>query len=316
MRAMVALMASLPLATLSEDVTTFYTIRDSDGADVDRALVKLSVKEKYKSALPYVKTSYVEHSSISDDHGRAQIKFPCWDGSFYATVEKDGYYPAEIGRVDLMQKPDEKHEKFWILPSKEIDVLLRKMVNPVPMYCHSRNIHSMRLHSPKGTLGYDLEKGDWVAPFGRGSVSDFNIEYDWVLTNGVFKGEGKLVFIEPGAGAYKRKMLVGNAFRIDYQADTNEVFRPSYPFSSYGNVKKVESREKRILENDEFLVMRTRVVVDSAGRVIKANYSHIEGPFSISNEMSYKFSSFNPAVNDTNLEYSPDKNLVPFKERR
>ena len=73
MRAMVALMASLPLATLSEDVTTFYTIRDSDGADVDRALVKLSVKEKYKSALPYVKTSYVEHSSISDDHGRAQV---------------------------------------------------------------------------------------------------------------------------------------------------------------------------------------------------------------------------------------------------
>lgn len=68
------------------------------------------------------------------------------------------------------------------------------------------------------------------------------------------------------------------------------------------------------LGQDEYMVIRSRVVLDENGKVIRANYSQIQGPFNIGSSIEFKDSYFNPTVNDTNLEY--EQNLRYSNARR
>ena len=64
-----------------------------------------------------------------------------------------------------------------------------------------------------------------------------------------------------------------------------------------------------ILGNDEYLVLRTRVVHDENGNIVAANYSRILGEFRANPSISTAESIFNPVPNDTNLEFDKKRNL-------
>jgi hypothetical protein len=49
-------------------------------------------------------------------------------------------------------------------------VVLKKIINPIPMYAKSVRVVVPALNQP---IGFDLEVGDWVQPFGKGVASDF-----------------------------------------------------------------------------------------------------------------------------------------------
>jgi len=51
-----------------------------------------------------------------------------------------------------------------------IELVLKKIVNPVPMYARRVNVEVPATDKP---LGFDLVQGDWVQPFGKGVQSDF-----------------------------------------------------------------------------------------------------------------------------------------------
>jgi hypothetical protein len=86
------------------------------------------------------------------------------DRSLGGSVDKEGYYGNGAGS----DFEDAKNGKWqpWNLTS---EILLRPIGKPVAMYAKRSWIDIPEIDKP---CGYDLEKGDWVAPYGKGIVSD------------------------------------------------------------------------------------------------------------------------------------------------
>ena len=151
----------------------------------------------------------------------------------------------------------------------------------------------------------------WDGPAGK--VADFHIERFCVTTNGVKTTYGWIDFL-PGCGAYKRNTTGDDSFPTTYEADTNATFLSRIPFecsSVGGEVVHVQD----LLEEDDYMVLRTRVMTNEVGVVTNCNYSKILGPMYISHPMNlsdrvhFKSLIFNPTPNDPNLEYDLQNNL-------
>ncbi len=309
------LLLATSVARAGDSIVTF-DVRSEAGAPIENVGIELYSRARYTSTFPYGKVKDVVHSTATDEQGRAKISFPCYDGSFYAFVRKEGFYPEETGSISLYRKPDARHESFWVDSATNVSTILRRIINPVPTYQHPACRGDERIPLQKGLVAYDLEVGDWVSPYGKGKVPDFNIYYDRTQTESSVCSTGVLFFAAECAGAYKRLKFNSSSFCTDYNADTNSVYLSSFPFMTVKSSKDGMESRMRILEKDEYLVLRTRVVLDPDNNIIKANYSVIEGPLVFARYFDHGKMRFNPNVNDTSLEYSPDKNLVPFKERR
>ena len=154
---------------------------------------------------------------------------------------------------------------------------------------------------------------EWDGPAGK--VADFHIERFCVTTNGVKTTYGWIDFA-PGCGAYKRNTTGDSSFPTTYEAETNATFLSRIPFecsSVSGNVVRAQD----ILGDDEYMVLRTRVMTNAVGVVTNCNYSKILGPMYISYPMDpsdrvhFKSLIFNPTPNDPNLEYDLKNNLAP-----
>lgn len=146
-----------------------------------------------------------------------------------------------------------------------------------------------------------------------GKVADFHIERFSVLTNGVKTTFGWIDF-PPGCGAYKRNTTGDDSFPTTYEADTNATFlsRITFECSSIGG-DVVHFQD--LLAEDEYMVLRTRVMTNETGVVTNCNYSKILGPMYISHPLdssdrvNFRSLIFNPTPNDPNLEYDLRNNL-------
>ena len=152
---------------------------------------------------------------------------------------------------------------------------------------------------------------EWDGPAGK--IADFHIERFCVTTNGVKTTYGWIDFA-PGCGAYKRSTTGDDSFPPTYEADTNAVLLSRIPFECSivsGRTVHVE----RLLEDDEYMVLRTRVMTNDVGVVTNSNYSKILGPMTVTgprasfNKVKFKSLIFNPTPNDPNLEYDLKNNL-------
>lgn len=87
----------------------------------------------------------------------------CWCG-----VQKAGYYhngaKIKLGR--------ELQDGQWVLAEPLAPIVLVQEVPPVPMYVHRVETSVPIMEAP---VGYDLMKGDWLAPHGKGEVADLEL---------------------------------------------------------------------------------------------------------------------------------------------
>lgn len=54
----------------------------------------------------------------------------------------------------------------------EIPILLKKVVNPVPLYVMDGNLSDYAIPVKNQRCGFDLFKHDWIAPHGKGERAD------------------------------------------------------------------------------------------------------------------------------------------------
>jgi hypothetical protein len=165
----------------------------------------------------------------------------------------------------------------------------------------------------KGTnVAFDLEKGDWVEPYGKGINGDLIVNFDHRWT-------------DPWTGFRKMELTFGTN-TLDgvrrFKADEFSKLWSIYEAPLDGYEKSVSWsceawRNKKDVVNepppDEYYVFRVRTVVDEKGQIVKANYGKIYGP------VKYGFLGdhlklgimyyFNPEVNSRNLEFDTSKNL-------
>ena len=290
------------------------TVTDSDGVPVSNAVVGLGFSA---GNIVFAPGKSYDYETRTDSQGKAEIKFNGKSSQFGWDVNADGYYRSgphdETLRVEVTQIPPIFYTVKMLEHEKERKVTMWRRINPQPMYSyrlaeafHVRN----KVPVENGRYGFDLKRGAWLPPLGKGEVADFY----YVRNIGEEpKEDGRVAWLEfdAGGGAYFGKQTGCKEFPSTYCANTNAVFKNKLPFMF---VKK-DSDDKRIdwrdiAGDDEYMVLRTRVKLDSDGNIIEANYSKILGPFRFGCAVESPCVVFNHRVNDTNLESDSRRNML------
>ena len=291
------------------------TVVDDTGAPVSNATVRVG----FSTSHVLFGGGHSSHDkgghamSKTDTNGVATVKFNCTSSDFGWRVVADGYYRGDLhnehfkfdeivvppcfGKVVLHEHEKSGNEKLF------------RIKNPQPMYAHYP-IERRRVPKTNGRYGFDLAEYDWLPPVGAGKVADFYL----VRAVGDIPDSGQYEFgrieFDKDCSYYVGKQTGCTEFPATYHADPNAFFQTNIV------LKCIRHRVSRdwveplpILGNDEYLVLRTRVVHDENGNIVTANYSRILGEFRANPSISTAESIFNPVPNDTNLEFDKKRNL-------
>ena len=249
---------------------------------------------------------------ISDDKGLYSVQGRC-SGEFIYDAKKAGYYPTDgdysyPGEGNIRLAAGTLQPLKWLPYNPTNTVILKRIKNPVPMYVRRVDIKIPVIGTQ---VAYDIEKDDWVAPYGKGLKSDIIVTY-----------EAK--WIDPWTGSKKITLMFGtNGFdgvqcrKADYFSSLlSEYLAPldGYQRSiSWAFERTTESKSGEFESpKGDYYIFRVRTETDSQGRITYANYGKIYGPIQYGNgcaNMQF-LCYFNPEVNGRNLEFDPRHDLA------
>ena len=272
-------------------------ILDDDEMPVDEAKVRAYLGMNFRP-----KGKWVE--GTTGTNGVFVIKGKTCGDEIEVFVTKDGYYDSHV--VYRYAKMGAEHEVKggkWQPYGAEEKIVLRKIKNPLTVAIDGRFVHTKSLNE---WIGYDIEKQDFVSPYGSGEETDFQVSIDW---DGKwypdYKGMGvRLRFIEPYSGYYSCAVNEHSVFKGPYKANPEREYLKEARF--YEDKTDASQHVRHRFDMNKCWVVRSRCKIDTEGRLIKANYSivHRVG-YSGSEDGIGGFrviGAFNPTPNDTNLE--------------
>ncbi len=253
------------LALPAVPITVEAYVSDPDGKPVEGAIVHLSLPRYRLGDQNQWADSNANKEGLAVVSGVAQQDYS-------VSVSKTGYYPT----YGLHRNIDTNigFQKYAIGVQK-IDLELRPIKDPV--HGISKFVDRLRIPVKDAPAGFDLEIGDWVAPFGKGKSADLvfslsgyiksNRDYDLKLT---------LSFSQAGDGLILAKYppRIGSAFKFPYEAPltgykTQRGWRSSYDGKSlkmnFGN------------NGETNYIFRVRTEQDEKGNVRRALYGRIGG---------------------------------------
>jgi hypothetical protein len=215
-----------------------------------------------------------------------------------------GYYYSGYS-VQLTNSANGK----WQPWNPTVEVVVKPILNPIPMYAKADRL---TIPSKKTPVGFDLEAGDWVAPYGKGTVSDFVFtiteKVPFVRASQPYDVTQTLSFSNKGDGIQSVLLPqnAGSALRLPRNAPESG-YQPTLPqeLSLVGN-KRLNGANGE----DQNYFYRVRTVLDEQGNVKSALYGKIAGPIDCGAQGYIQFTYFlNPTPNDRNMEFDPSKNL-------
>ena len=236
--------------------------------------------------------------------GRAQATGnPIWGSRIY--VEKQGSYKTKV------KANNDNHDR---------SVILRKMINPVPMYARTMEL---KLPEKGKVYGFDFEQGDLVVPYGSGIKNHifFSVEGNRQdVTNYDEKFKVSFSSIHDGIKKYgSEEEVYGSEFKFPYSAPVNG-YKNQLDHSAKATVIEKKYRREMFTEEtyDRFIlgyVFRVNTKVDAEGNTISANYGKIRGE--IEGDTNSKGGGgyvrftyyYNPVANERSLEFDPKRNL-------
>lgn len=110
---------------------------------------------------------------LTDANGLVSLQNECVADLNFSIV-KDGYYKTTLRYWFDKHGYDCVKDGRWIPWNPTIEVVLKRIVNPIPMYCKTATVF---LPEKGKAFGFDCLKGDLVEPFGKGVETDFFFEY-------------------------------------------------------------------------------------------------------------------------------------------
>jgi hypothetical protein len=228
-------------------------------------------------------------------------------------AKKDGYYATalEYDFKDVKGIPMFKRWQPW---NPTLTVVLKKKKKPTALYVKDLRLYvGLRGHLTMPTLnskvGYDLEKADWVMPYGLGTHSDFIFEmkgsttafrqFDYTL-NLTFSNEGD------GIIPVSAPPRFGSLLRLPHEAPKNG-YLPEL-------VQRLASTPEYFVHkdfpDDRNYFFRVRTEKDEEGNIVSALYGKIHGNIHFNEGKKVGFLYYlNPNANDRNLEFDNTRNL-------
>jgi hypothetical protein len=207
------------------------------------------------------------------------------DGRFTATLrngmsgvdivaEKKGYYSISRYIYEFAGGYTKDQWQPW---NPELNLLLARKRNPAVL--QQKYVHGVDIPFKDQPAGYDLLIGDWVAPAGKGQVSDFILLAHTTITNGSSTTDRlALTFSNPADGLIRTN--------IHWRNDYTLRLPPMAPETGYSNkwelylnesrdpVTRVIYRQTNWSEDDNYY-FRVRSKLDSSGRIQSAIYGKI-----------------------------------------
>ena len=297
-------------AIFQRDSTVGFKVIDFDGNPISNAAVRINTLKKWIPGEGFGRDVFMNIDGKTDADGETKIVFLCKSLNFSFSVNADGYY-GNGGGVEFARAGS----GFTLRQTQfetNLVVRLKPIMKPIPMYVRASYKDSRR-HFPKdakaGIWGFDLKMGEWVRPYGNGEHTDFTVEYSYEHFSKDRVVDCALVFTNGVHDGFYIAKCTGTIFRSDYAANTNAVYMKRLDFDSWGKKYK-GNYAVEILDDDEYLVVRTRTKCDAHGNLISANYAKIYGPIRFNDLFSHQGAYFNPNENDPNLEADTTVNLV------
>lgn len=241
----------------------------------------------------------------TDDKGTYSASGLSSDGVTGGGVYKDGYYKSVF------------HHDFYVIRlgmwqpwGKELTVIMRPIVNPVPMYVRDK---SFKFPALGKEIGFDLEKADWVIPYGLGTQADFIFKVEQSFENmDNYDATMFLTFSNPFDGIQVVKDDGGGDFNAGSQ------YRLPRTAPDTGYLPKMQKRISRgsygrhsDIEDDNNYIFRVRSEVDKNGKLKQAMYGKIRGELRhfVGGGGGIKMNYYLNPDYTPNLEFDPKRNL-------
>lgn len=247
------------------------------------------------------------------------------DGKFSATARtyipiicvahKEGWYLSraqyEFDDSPLARlKEGERFPDKWEPYNPTVTLVLRPILNPLAMYMKSVTADLPELGKP---IGYDLEAGDWVVPYGKGKTSDLVFtgkkrfenrdNYESELTVSFSnKGDGIQEYLTPWPYQGSELKLPNNAPEEGYQESLSKMI-----------ARIPGEKNRKNFSNQANYFFRVQTVLDEKGKIVSAQYGKIYDDIKCdpinSKTMKVLFSYFFNPDGTRNVEHDVKKNL-------
>lgn len=277
-------------------VTTKIQVVDEQGDPVEGAEVKLWYVNYRDEKMKVIKT---DAKGRIEDTGNPELRINL-------SVAKEGYYKTFYDQSEgTSLSKDINHD---------LEVILRKVINPIPMYAKKINI---RLPKIGEKFAFDFQVGDWVAPHGKGAISDIYFKSSKVVIDrNNYRCETFISFPENSIDGILEdaRWSKCSEFKSSRYA-AEESYKPQEKIIDLQD--PVTGYEGETPNKNYLLTLRSRI--DTSGNKILANYAKIIGGINVwvgtwegfvdkPPAISFTY-YFNPNVNDRNLEFDPERNL-------
>ena len=247
----------------------------------------------------------------TDTNGVCVVKGKTNGNRVVFLVGKDGYYGSskEITFIKMGAEHEVKDGKWQQYGATE-NIELRKIRNPAHLVvAHMREFNNTK--EINSWIGFDLEKRDFVQPYGKGEIADLKVLFDW---NGKwlpdYTGMGmRIRFTDKFSGYYQCAANAVSEFKGPYLALPDAEYQRDADFFErvITDPNAYEQRyERKSFDKNKCWVIRSRCQVDVEGNLVSAHYSVV-------NDISVGcdnggvagvciIGAYNPTPNDTNLE--------------
>ena len=240
----------------------------------------------------------IDASSVYDRH--------VW----YGVDSPQGYYYENGGECIFKEIESGK----WQPWNPTVQFVLKPIGVRVPMYAKKVDWNTSLPENNK-PIGYDLEIGDWVAPYGKGITSDFffTLERKFTSVTQDFSATLTLTFPNDGDGIQSvMSDASGSTFRIPRSA-------PENGYDSKLVMQMYRENSKPIVgatpDPNQNYFFRVRTKKDHQNNIVSAMYGKIYGNIgwdifhSATAQLSFTY-YLNPKLNSRITEFDPKQNLM------
>lgn len=310
--------AKMPLPGRKYPARLTIKVVTDEGVPVAGAVVRASTFDHWIPGEGFGRDVNVTTTASTDKQGVAVIEAHSRDGSFgIGITEQSRFYQGGISDYRLKEVKDGK----WYPWNPVIEVVFKPRLNPIPMYGMKVGDMPTPLELPvkDKPVGFDLMKGDWVAPYGSGVTADlvFTLAERVPFTEVVKPFASTLIvsFSNPldGIQSVLAPRYRGSELRLPrFAPEAGYLAKLEKPFGRPSEDKPIESG----VREDQNYFIRVRTVVDEKGKIQSALYGKILGDIScdvINSRTGYIQFAYclNPTPLDRNMEFDPKRNLFP-----
>ena len=259
----------------------------------------------------------------------------CGKAGCYVKNPPNGYYHSPTGWKNQFE--NKNLFGVWQPDNLVATIRLQRVEHPIPLFVKNVGDHVNRSkvgcwNGTNTVFRYDLVKGDYLPPDGKGEVADLVVDSGisylettnvWRETKTFFDIKNVVRFPGEGNGLIPEMTKPTDGIKLRRAPEDGYVQSFSLKCGTRKRVVGVNLARERYSETDERRChcFRIRSRFDEKGKLLEAYYGKIYGDFKIGGSLEYGPSVeflyyLNPTPLDRNLEWDCKTNLCPTQGRR